>query len=249
MARDALQRSLSIDPNLAVAHRWLGRIYLNFRWDWTAAKSEFEQAMALDPNGPEGGLAHADLLIMTAAMTGRFEDSIRFASEDVVRSPLDTSGLFTLGWILFDAGQLEEATAIQHRLLELDPAYQSAHADAAETSLLMGKNADALDEALKETEEVNRLPILALVYWAMGRRTDADVALRQLETKFADGSAYDIGAVHAYRGEAEAAVTWLERAYRQRDGAMVFLKVDPLLHNLHSDPRFKTLLRKMNLPE
>jgi TolB-like protein/tetratricopeptide (TPR) repeat protein len=248
-ARDALQRAFSIDPNLAVAHRWLGRIYLNFRWDWTAAKSEFERAIALDPNGPEGDRAHSDLLIMTAVITGRFEEVIRRESQNLARNPLDTSNLFTLGWILFFGGHLEEALAIQHRLLELDPAYQGAYAGAARTLLLMGKNADALAEGEKETDEESRLLILALAYWAMNRRTDADTALRQLESKFANVSAYDVGTVHAYRGERDAAVTWLERAYRQRDGSMLFLKVDPLLRNLHSNPRYKVLLRKMNLPD
>jgi TolB-like protein/Flp pilus assembly protein TadD len=248
-ARDALQRALSIDPNLAVAHRWLGRIYLNFRWDWTAAKSEFERAIALDPNGPEGGKAQSDLLIMTAFITGRFEEVIRRESQNLARNPLDTSELYTLGWILFYGGHLEEAAAIQHRLLELDPAFSDAHAGAARTSLLMGKNADALAEAEKETDEENRLVNLALVYWGMDRRTDADAALRQLESKFANVAAYDIGEVHAYRGEADAAVMWLERAYRQRDGRMIHLKVDPLLRNLRSDARYKVLLRKMNLPE
>jgi TolB-like protein/Tfp pilus assembly protein PilF len=249
-ARDALQRALSIDPNLAVAHRWLGRIYLNFRWDWTAAKREFERAIVLDPNGPDGDSARGDLLIMTAVITtGRFDDIIRQLSQELARNPLDTSELFTLGWILFYGGHLEEAAAIQHRLLELDPAFQDAHASAARTSLLMGKYADALAEAEKETDEENRLLNLALVYWAMDRRTDADGALRQLESKFATVAAFDIGTVHSYRGEADAAVTWLERAYSQRDGGMISLKVDPLLRNVRSNPRYKALLHKMNLPE
>lgn len=115
--------------------------------------------------------------------------------------------------------------------------------------LAAGKNVDALAEGEKETDEESRLLILALAYWAMNRRTDADTALRQLESKFANVSAYDVGTVHAYRGEADAAVTWLERAHRQRDGNMLFLKVDPLLRNLRSDARYKVLLRKMNLPE
>ena len=60
----------------------------------------------------------------------------------------------------------------------------------------------------------------------------------------------DIGTAHAYRGEADAAITWLERAYRQRRGSgMELLKVDPLLRNLRSDPRYKVLLHKMNLPD
>jgi hypothetical protein len=113
----------------------------------------------------------------------------------------------------------------------------------------MGKYADALAEAEKETDEENRLLNLALVYWAMDRRTDADGALRQLESKFATVAAFDIGTVHSYRGEADAAVTWLERAYSQRDGGMISLKVDPLLRNVRSNPRYKALLHKMNLPE
>ena len=247
-ARDALQRALSIDPQLAVAHRWLGRIYLNFRWDWPAAKRELEQATALDPNGPEGGYAYSDLLILTAFTSGRFEDVIRRESQSLARNPLDSGELFTLGWILFYGGRFEEAAAIQHRLLELDPAYQGAHAGAARTSLLMGRNADALAQA-KETDEENKLVLLALVNWAMDRRTDADTALRQLESKFANVGAFDIGAVHSYRGEADIAFVWLERALRQRDGAMISLKVDPLLRNLRKDPRYKVLLRAMNLPE
>jgi TolB-like protein/tetratricopeptide (TPR) repeat protein len=248
-ARDALQRALSIDPNLAVAHRWLGRIYLNFRWDWTRATSEFKRAIALDPNGPEGSYAHADLLIMTGLITGRFEESMQNESQDLARNPLDTGQLFTLGWILVYAGHLEEAAAIQHRLLELDPAFQYAHAGAAKPSLLMGKNVDALAEAEKETDKESRLSSLALVYWSMARRTDADLALHQLEDKFASVAAFDIATVHSYRGDADAAFTWLDRAYRQRDGAMIALKVEPLLRSLHSDARYKVLLRKMNMQE
>jgi hypothetical protein len=113
----------------------------------------------------------------------------------------------------------------------------------------MGNNADALAESQKETDDDNRLKNLALVYWAMERRGESDMALRQLESKFADVDGYDIGEVHAYRGEADTALNWLERAYRLRDRGMLFLKVDPLLRNLRNDARYKVLLRKMNMPE
>ncbi|MHB8475231.1 MAG: TIR domain-containing protein [Steroidobacteraceae bacterium] len=248
-AREALRRALSLDPDLAVAHRWLGRIYLNFRWDWPAAKRELERAIALDPNGAEGNLAYDDLLIMTALTTGRFEDIIRQLSHELTRNPLDTSTLFAMGWILIDAGQLKEAAAVQHRLLELDPAYIGAHANAATTALLMGKFADALAEAQGEADEVSRLPILALVYWALERKTDADLALRQLERQFAGVDAYEIGEVHAYRGETDAALTWLERAYRQHEAGMVALKVDPLLRNLHGLRRYQALQDKMKISD
>jgi tetratricopeptide (TPR) repeat protein len=143
--------------------------------------------------------------------------------KELTRNPLDTGDLCFLGGILCYAGHLEEALAIQNRLLELDPAYLSAHARAAMTLLLMGKNTNALAEADIETDEENRLSKLALVYWAMSRRSDADEALDEFESKFVNVAAYSIG--------------------------MFFLRIDPLLRNLHSDPRYKVVLRKINLPD
>jgi Flp pilus assembly protein TadD len=90
---------------------------------------------------------------------------------------------------------------------------------------------------------------LALIYSATGRKNDADLALRQLEGRSAGVAAYDVATVLAYRGERDAAITWLERAYKQRDSSMVFLEIDPLLRNLHGNPRYRALMRKMNLPE
>jgi TolB-like protein/TPR repeat protein len=248
-ARDALQRALSIDPNLAVAHRWLGRIYLNFRWDFPPAKREFERAIELDPTGTEGGHARDDLLIMAAFISARFDEVIRRESENLARNPLDTGQLNTLGWILYFGGHLEEAAATQQRLLELDSAVQGAYGDIARTLLLMGKNAEALADAQKEVDAESRLLNLTLVYWAMGRKTDADMALNQLESKFANTAAYDIGTAHAYRGELDAALTWLQRAYEQRDIGVLLLKVDPLLRKLHGNSGYKMLLRQMNLQE
>ena len=72
---------------------------------------------------------------------------------------------------------------------------------------------------------------------------------RQLESKFADVDAYDIGVVHAYRGDTDAALTWLERAYRQHEGSIVALKVDPLVRNLHGLRRYQALLDKMKMPD
>jgi serine/threonine-protein kinase len=83
----------------------------------------------------------------------------------------------------------------------------------------------------------------------MGRGADADMALRQLESKFADSAPFDIAEVRAFRGEADTAIIWLERAYTLRDGGLLFVKVDPLFRSLRSDPRYKAMLSKMRMPE
>jgi adenylate cyclase len=81
----------------------------------------------------------------------------------------------------------------------------------------------------------------------LGRKTESDAALKELETKSALDSAYGIAELHAYRGEIDSAFQWLDRAYRQHDGGMIQVRVDPLLQNLHRDQRYKSVLVKMKL--
>ena len=55
--------------------------------------------------------------------------------------------------------------------------------------------------------------------------------------------------IHAYRGEFDLAFLWLDRAFRQHDFNLTDAKVEPLLQPLTRDPRYSTLLRKLQLPE
>jgi hypothetical protein len=76
----------------------------------------------------------------------------------------------------------------------------------------------------------------------------SDEAVAELIAKSADVVAYQIAEVYAFRGEADRAFEWLDRAYAQRDGGMTYLKVDPLLRTLKGDPRYTAVLKKMRLP-
>ncbi len=60
-------------------------------------------------------------------------------------------------------------------------------------------------------------------------------------------SAYDIAVIYLGLGEKDQAFAWLERAYEERCPTLEFLKVEPSLDPLRSDPRFADLLRRMNL--
>jgi hypothetical protein len=73
-------------------------------------------------------------------------------------------------------------------------------------------------------------------------------ALDEAIAKASQSAAYQIAEAYAGRGEPDQAFECLERAYRQRDGGLTGLRRDPLLISLHTDPRYKALLRKINLP-
>jgi hypothetical protein len=114
---------------------------------------------------------------------------------------------------------------------------------------LQGKPEAALREMQQEKDEGWRLSGLPLVFHALGRRSESDTALAALKDKYAGDSAYQIAEVHAFRGEADLAFKWLERAYAQRDAGVTQIKGDPLMRGLVGDPRYKAFLRKLKLAE
>ena len=83
----------------------------------------------------------------------------------------------------------------------------------------------------------------------MGRHGESDAAMRRLEDKYGNYGAYAAALNHARRAEVDLAFEWLERAYRQREGNLGTIKINPWLRSLHGDPRYKALLRKLKFPE
>jgi serine/threonine-protein kinase len=93
-----------------------------------------------------------------------------------------------------------------------------------------------------------RLAGVATAEHALGNAKESQQALNELIAKHAQQSALRIAVVYASRGEKDMAFQWLDRAYRQHDWLLAYIKVMPFV-SLRSDPRYKDLLRKMNLPE
>jgi hypothetical protein len=56
-----------------------------------------------------------------------------------------------------------------------------------------------------------------------------------------------IAEVYAFRNQSDKAFEWLDRAYVQRSGSLVEMRVDPIIKSLHKDPRFAAFLKKLNL--
>jgi tetratricopeptide (TPR) repeat protein len=182
-------------------------------------------------------------------MAGRWSEAIDLSNKSIERDPLFPNAYATLGFHLLAVNRDEEAEAAFRKALELDPAGAFRHEALGIALLLQGKADAALQEIEQETNEASRLTGLASAYHALGRRSESDAALTALQSKYAGEGAYEIAEVHAFRGEADLAFEWLERAYAQRDMGIPGIKSDRLLGGLVGDPRYKALLRKLKLPE
>jgi TolB-like protein len=242
-AREAAERALALDPSLAEAHAAVGQIKQYYDWDWAGADASYQRALALEPGNAEVVQGVADL----AATLNHFEQALLLSRRAVELDPLRASTHHALAYNAWWAGQLDEAEVAVWKGLEVDPQFPWLHSVLSRVYLARSRALEALAEAERDTTPEFRLQELALAYYALGQKQKSDRALAELITKYQKYSAFQIAEVYAFRGEADAAFTWLERAYVQRDGGLTFTKGDPLLASLQSDPRYSAFLRKMRL--
>jgi predicted Zn-dependent protease len=162
--------------------------------------------------------------------------------------PLSAWAHHALGGILWRAGRLDEAAAAYRKALELDPAHPVVRSQLAGIYFEQGRQRDALAEIEREPVPLFRLQGRALTSYALGQRTEAEAALKELIGQYHRSAAVQIAEVYAARGQVNSAFEWLDRAYDQRDGGLTEIKGNPLLKNLEGDSRYTALLKKMRLP-
>jgi TolB-like protein/Tfp pilus assembly protein PilF len=243
-AKQAALKSIALDKDLAEGYVELGDQYLYSEFNWKAAEENYLKALKLEPDNPDilyslgGGLYFA---------TGRWDDAIKNMKRCIELDPLKPLSHLNLGNILSHAGRIGEATPYLKKALELNPQFQRAHLYLGRNYLVSGKTDLALKEIQQENLEVFRTFGMALVYHALGKKKEADEVLATFIEKFQNEWNYLLAELYAFRGEKDKALMWLETAYQNKDGWLVFLKGDPLMKNLKTDNRYKAFLKKMNL--
>jgi len=243
-ARVAAEKALALDSNLAEANAALGWIKATYDWDWAGADACYQRALASEPGNAmvvrgAGGLA---------ATLGRLDEALALHRRAVELDPLSAAARMNLGTYAYYAGQFDEAVAAFRKSLELSPSIPVIHHDLARVYLAQGRPFEALTEIQQEPEPIWRLFGQALVYHDLGKKQEADAALREFIARYSDDSAYQVATAHAYRGEIENAFEWLGKAYTRRDTGLSDVKVDPLLNNIRSDTRYAAFLNRMRLP-
>jgi eukaryotic-like serine/threonine-protein kinase len=242
-ARGAVERALSLVPDLAEGHAQMAWIRMYYDWDWRGAEASVRRALELAP-GNALALRRAGALALNQ---GRIEKAIRLSRSSLEQDPLSLASCHNLGAALHAADRLVEAEEAYRKALDLAPHRINTCALLSLTLLAQGRGEEALAEAMREPDEAFRLWALGIIHHVLGRRAESDQALRELTEKYAEDSACQVAEVHGARGEADAAFEWLERSYAQRDGGLPEMKVNPRFRSLHGDPRWGRFLMKMGL--
>jgi TolB-like protein/lipoprotein NlpI len=244
--RQLAQHALQLTPELASGHRMLGYVYRTHDWNWAAAQDEAQRALRSDPRYSAALLLAGQI----ATTLGRWDEAERYMRTALKEDPLNTFVLWNFATTLYRAGRYADAESWYERVIEKAPKFEWSHEYLAKTLLADGKPELALAQIQQEPTEGERLDILPMALYAVGRETEANAALQSLIQKFADTDAFWIAANYACRNDRARALQWLNRAYDQREAKVAIEIVgESLFRNVADDPAYKALLRKLNLPE
>jgi TolB-like protein/Flp pilus assembly protein TadD len=243
LAREAANRALAIDPEYAPAYAALSRIASNHDKDLAAAVRHIGRALELDPT-------NLDLLWQASFLAqylGRVDEAIALQEYIVAHDPVNAGALTTLGFRYSDAGRPDEAIASFRTALNLSPGQGFTHFGLEGALLLKGEAEEALRAIEQEPSEEWRLVGLVMAYHALGQATESDAALAELLDieKERPGWAYNIAEVLAFRGEADRAFEWLDKAVEYNDPGLTGIPTDPTFANIRDDPRWLPLLESI----
>ncbi len=241
-ARDAALKAIELDSGIAEGHISLSSVKQVYDWDWSGSEQEVRRALEIDPGSLDAHHAYA-LLLMAL---GRHAEAIGQMETAEQLDPLSSLVQSTFGRVLYRARRYPDAVAHLKRAAELDPRSYGAYGRLGDAYVQMGKFEEAIT-AFKKAGELRADGVyqarIARVYALTGRQAEA----REMVSGVKAG-AFEIAGVYTALGDKDQAFKILAKAVDERNSLLVFIKEDPDFEELHSDPRWKELLRRMNFP-
>ncbi len=245
-SRQAVNRALVLAPDLVEARATQAYLLYVLDWNWPAADSAFQQAIAHGPNDSTTYKWYSDVL----DVLGRFPDAQRVAERARELDPVSSAALATLGFMAFRRGDDADAMRLLDQALALDPS--QPHALRQIVSLLID-NGDstrflAMQERLVASSELAGAPTALLRRaWQSGGR---EAAIRvQIATFDNLNSPYEAARWREKSGDLDGMFRDLDRAHAAHVIWMAPLKLFFNRSPAARDPRFKALLAKTKIAE
>ncbi len=247
-AKAAAAKAMELDGTLAEVHDILAGIKTWADWDWEGGEAEYRRAIELNPNlpDPRASLSHLLSILkrpeeamtqiqraleidpLNALFRGhyamdlmyarRYDDAIAVIRDTLKTSPNDLIALSTL----------RSAYHMKHMYPEALEAWQASYAARGDQAA-----EDALTQGFREGG------------YPMALQRAAETLAARSRTAYVP--AWQIGTLYTRAGKKDEALEWLEKAYQAHDPNMPYISVDPIFDSLRDDPRFRDLLRRMNL--
>ncbi len=246
-AKAAGLRAIELDASLAEAYALLGIYEVWYGLDWAACEKNFKRSIELGSTTSHDGYGYYLLV------TGNLDQAVSEFILAKTLSPLSLNANSNAAFGYICTGRYDEAIEQARRTIELDPNYWAGYMTLGLAYERKRQYAEAIT-ALEKARSLDNNPdirgYLGYVYAVSGNSAEArkilDQLLRPAPNSFV--SPANIASVYAGLNDKDKAFEWLNKGLEEEHSG-VMIKVDPPFENLRGDPRFKDLLKRMNLPE
>jgi adenylate cyclase len=248
-AKDYANKSSEIDSTLIDAQISMGMIKYFNDWDWEGAEKCFLKALEINPNSAETHQYYA-LLLTTLGYHKKALKQCEFAYQiDPLNAPIS----YSLSYVYYNNNQTENAIAQAEKTIELDPDF----GDAWNSMAWMYLRSNQYDKAIEIFNKILNDPTnimkatsgLSYAYAKLGQTERAMEFIRNAETTESGHLTIDLELAIVYTGlgEFDKAIDSLHKAVDKRVGGLNFIN-GRFWKELHDNPRFKEILKRMNLP-
>jgi len=248
-ARVLARKALELNSDLAAPHLTMTGV-AEIDWDWAGAQKEYRRALELEPGSSEAHLSYG----MFLAAQGNFQQAIRETRIALQLDPVSAQTHESSGFTYYLAGEFDRSIEQNSKALEIDPSFDDAHAGLFYSYLQKGMYDEAVEEFGKSAAMWRYSPEsvaeIKTVYKTGGIRA---FWKKQIELNASQRSPtldnFDLASIYALLGQGADALKYLEKAWEERDPKMGFIRVLPELASLRAEPKFRDLVRRMNLGE
>ncbi len=251
-AKAAALRAVEIDPTLAEGHTFLAMTLAISDWNWPEAEREFKRGIELDPNNAAAHFRYGQIYL---ADMGRVDEAIVKVKQALELEPLHLNMGSNLAWLYLFARKNELALEQARKVYEMEPTFPVGRWMLGETYALSGMYDEsiAINEQTLKTDPTSQFALrnVGFAYARSGRRREAEEVVQKFKDlrKTQYVLSYRFASLYAALGDKDEAFAELEKAFDEHDWQLQRIKVDPFMDPLRDDPRFKAMLKRMDLPE
>jgi tetratricopeptide (TPR) repeat protein len=238
-------KAIELDDSLSEAHAELANTAMSLDWDWPTAEVEFRRALELNPNSATSHEKYAFYLVRT----GHLQEALAEVERSVDLDPVSGSTFHAEGFIYYFSHRYDQALGVTQTVRGLRINLPDWNFLIGDIYAEKGMYAESIGEFVKSGSGPYSLGHLGNAYARAGKTDAALKTISQLQERVRkDGvGRYEIALVYTGLGNKTEAFKWLEESYKAHDAGLLYLKVDPLLDPLRSDPRFDDLVRRVGL--